>query len=81
MSHEQHTALPVWDPFEFFRELPFSSPRILGLFALAIIAAIAFFPLILRNRPPRFFAPPLFLSLVPFIACSFISYFSFYTMI
>src|SRR3569832_2237487 len=81
MSHEQHTALPVWDPIEIFREIPSLSPRDLGLFALAVVAVAAFFPFTLQNRPSRYFAPPLFLSLVPFIVCSFISYFTFYNVI
>ena len=81
MNHEQHVTLRVWNPFGFFGDLRVSSPLICGLFALAVVSAFVFLILILRRRTTQFFSLPLFLSLVPFIACSLISYLRFYFVI
>lgn len=84
MSHELHTAPRIWNPFGLWQspfDLQHSGILIQGLFALAVIAVAVFFILIVRRRVSAFFALPLFLSLVPFIVFSLISYLRFYEIL
>jgi len=81
MNHERPTAPRIWDPFGFFQDFQHFGILAFGLSALAVIAVVVFFTLVLRGRIPHFFALPLFLSLVPFIVCSLISWIRFYVIL
>ncbi len=81
MNEEQHIAPRIWDPLGFFRDFQYSGLLVFSLFALTVIAVAAFVTLLVRRRITHFFALPLFLSLVPFVVCSLISYLRFYTVL
>ena len=81
MSHELHTAPRIWNPFGFLQDFLYFGGFAHVLSALAVIAVILFFCLIVRGCVLRFFALPLFLALVPFFVFSLISYLRFYDVL
>ena len=81
MNHEQHTGPRIWNPLGFFDDFKHSGLLIFSLAGLAVIAVAVFFTIIIRRRLTDFFALPLFLSLVPFVTCSLISYLRFYSIL
>jgi hypothetical protein len=81
MNHEHHTTPLIWNPFGFMQDFLSFGALAHVLSALAVIAVVLFFCLIVRGRVLRFFALPFFLALAPFIVFSLISYLRFYDVL